>query len=525
VALFEIVVILLVAGALLAAVARRIGAPYPAFLALAGTALALVPSAPTLSLEPDLVLTLFVAPVLLDAAYDASPRDLRKYWRPIAGGAVVAVLLTVATVALVARWLSPDMSWPVAIALGAIVAPPDAVAATTVLRALRPPHRVMVVLGGESLFNDATALLIYRVAVAAALGGWAGWAGAPGLIVAILGGIALGVGTGWLFPRLLAPLRDVPTSVILQFFGVFALWIAADRLGLSPVVTLVSFAITVARVGPERMPARVRIQSFAVWEVAVFVLNVLAFIMAGLQLRPIVAALPGGEWHTPLLFAGAILATVIAVRIAWIMAYVAVARGGHRRRSSRAGSSLPPPTFGAGIVVAWCGMRGVVTLATALALPEGDGAGGFPFRGLILLSAFAVVVGTLVLQGLTLRPLLRTVALHDDDPVAREVRLARRRTAQAALAALATYHGPYADALKAEYDARLAKPDAAERAPARHAHPGASSVEPRRRALAAERRELFDLRRRDEIGDDAFHVIEEELDWSDMYVEGRLGRG
>lgn len=520
--LFEVVIILLVAGALLAAVARRMGVPYPAFLALAGTGLALVPSAPTLSLEPNLVLTLFVAPVLLDAAYDASPRDLRKYWRPIAGGAIGAVCLTVVAVAVVARWLRPDMSWAVALALGAIVAPPDAVAATTVLRTLRPPHRVMVVLEGESLLNDATALLIYRVAVAAALGGWSGWAALPSLIAAILGGIALGGGMGWLFPRLLAPLRDVPTSVIVQFFGVFALWIAADRLGLSPVVTLVSFAIVVARVAPARMPARHRIQSYAVWEVAVFVLNVLAFIIAGLQLRPIVAALPTGGWRDPVLFAGAILLASIAMRAAWVTGYITIARWHYRRHRGDRQDLLAPPTFGAGVVVAWCGMRGVVTLATALALPEGA-AGDFPFRGLILLSAFTVVVGTLVLQGLTLRPLLQALRLRDDGPVEREVRLARRRTAQAALAALAHYHGPYADALKAEYDARLA--GRGEQGSAKRGDARASSIEPRRRALAAERHELLALRRNDEIGDDAFHAIEEELDWGDMYVEGRLGRG
>jgi CPA1 family monovalent cation:H+ antiporter len=520
--LFEIVIVLLVAGALLATLARRIGAPYPAFLALAGSGLALVPSAPSLSLEPDLVLTLFVAPVLLDTAYDTSPRDLRRYWQPIAGGAILAVLVTVAAVALAARWLLPDMPWPVAIALGAIVAPPDAVAATTVLRTLRPPHRVMVILEGESLLNDATALLIYRLAVGMALGSVAGWSAAPGLVAAILGGVVLGVAVGWLFPRLLAPLHDVPTSVILQFFGVFALWIAADRLTLSPVVTLVSFAITVARVAPGRMSARHRIQSYAVWEVAVFVLNVLAFIMAGLQLRPIIAGLPPGGWHEPLLFAAAMLGVVIVARIAWVMSYVAVTRWLDRRRHGRPRVTIAPPTFGGGIVVSWCGMRGVVTLATALALPEGDG-GAFPFRGLILLCALVVVVGTLVLQGLTLRPLLQLLALRDHDPIAREVHLARRRTAQAALTALATYRGPYADALRAEYDARLA--GHAEQGSARGGVRAASSVEPRRRALVAERRELLELRQRGEIGDEAFHVIEEELDWGDMYVEGRLGRG
>jgi CPA1 family monovalent cation:H+ antiporter len=522
VVLFEIVIVLLVAGALLAALARRIGAPYPAFLALAGIAVALVPSAPALSLEPELVLALFVAPVLVDSAFDSSPRDLRKYWRPIASGAVVTVILTVVAVALTARWLKPEMSWPVALALGAIVAPPDAVAATTVLRDLRPPHRVMVILEGESLLNDATALLIYRIAVAAAIGAWSGWSAAPGLGAALLGGIALGSGLGWLFPRMLEPLRDVPTMVIIQFFGVFALWIAADRLGLSPVVTLVAFAITVARVAPERTGARLRLETFAVWGVAVFVLNVLAFILAGLQLRPIVATVPAGGWREPLVFAGAVLAVCIVVRIAWVMCYVGLGRGHHRLFGARRRAAIPPPTFRAGVLVSWCGMRGVVTLATALALPEDDG-GGFPFRGLILLSAFTVVVGTLVVQGLTLRPLMRALALRHDDPVAREVRSARRRTAQAALAALARSHGAYVDAVRREYDARLVGHGDAGAAGGGHA--GASAIEPRRRALAAERRELLALRQSGEIGDDAYRVLEEELDWAEMYVEGRLERG
>jgi CPA1 family monovalent cation:H+ antiporter len=173
--LFEIAVALLLLGAALSAWARRLQAPYPAFLAIAGAALALIPGTPTLSLEPELVMTLFVAPTLLDAAYDMSLRDLRIYWMPITASAVIAVVLTVAAVAWLARALRPDMSWPVAIALGAIVSPPDASAATAVLRALRPPHRMMVILEGESLLNDATALLIYRAAVLAAAGAWAGW--------------------------------------------------------------------------------------------------------------------------------------------------------------------------------------------------------------------------------------------------------------------------------------------------------------------------------------------------------------
>src|ERR687890_64796 len=167
---FEVVIALLLAGAALAAVARRIGAPYPALVALAGAALALVPGLPTIELDPELALALFVAPVLVDAAFDASPRDLRANWRSVASLALGAVALTIAVVALVAKLLVPDMPWGTAVALGAIVAPPDAAAATTVLKQLRPPNRLLVILEGESLFNDASALLIYRLAVAMSAG-------------------------------------------------------------------------------------------------------------------------------------------------------------------------------------------------------------------------------------------------------------------------------------------------------------------------------------------------------------------
>src|SRR5215210_2772613 len=182
--IFEVIIAMLLCGAALAALARRIGAPYPALVALAGAALALVPGLPTVTLDPELILALFVAPVLLDAAFDASPRDLRANWRPVASLALGAVALTIAVVAIVAKLLVPDMPWAAAIALGAIVAPPDAAAATTVLKALRPPNRLLVILEGESLFNDASALLIYRLAVGAMLAGTlAGWSVPPTLLL------------------------------------------------------------------------------------------------------------------------------------------------------------------------------------------------------------------------------------------------------------------------------------------------------------------------------------------------------
>src|SRR5688572_3067787 len=215
---FEVVIALLLGGAALAAVARRIGAPYPALVALAGAALALIPGVPTLVLDPELALALFVAPVLLDAAFDASPRDLRANWRPVAGLALGAVALTIVAVALVTRTLVPGMSWAAAIALGAIVAPPDAAAATAVLKQLRPPHRLLVILEGESLFNDASALLVYRLAVGAAVAGAVvGWSVIPMLLVVTIGSIVLGVILARLTLRLTAGIKDVATAVIVQF--------------------------------------------------------------------------------------------------------------------------------------------------------------------------------------------------------------------------------------------------------------------------------------------------------------------
>src|SRR6476660_9940084 len=193
-ALFQIVIALLLVGAVLAAVARRVNAPYPALLALAGAALALLPNAPNVTLDPELALTLLVAPVLLDAAFDSSPRDLKQNWRAVTSLALIAVGLTVAGVAVVARWIIPGLPWAAAVALGAIVAPPDAAAATAVLRQLRPPYRVLVILEGESLFNDASALLIYRLAIGAVLvGSFSGWSVLPTLLIVTAGSIVLGL--------------------------------------------------------------------------------------------------------------------------------------------------------------------------------------------------------------------------------------------------------------------------------------------------------------------------------------------
>jgi CPA1 family monovalent cation:H+ antiporter len=536
---FEIVVAMLLGGAVLAAVARRFGAPYPALVALAGAALALIPGVPTLVLDPELALALFVAPVLLDAAFDASPRDLRANWRAVASLALGAVALTIAVVALVVKALVPDMPWGAAVALGAIVAPPDAAAATTVLKQLRPPHRLLVILEGESLFNDASALLVYRLAVGATVAGsLSGWSVLPTLFVVTLGSVVLGFVLARITLAVNAHIRDVATAVVFQFCGTFGVWILAERLHLSGIITMVVFAMVAARRAPALVPARIRIPSYAVWVVAVFVLNVLAFILVGFQLKSIAERATGatGAWYAAV--AAAVCAAVIFARIAWVTAAAAFSRWRCRPRAD--GTPGPHDAVAlsprAAAVVGWCGMRGTVTLAAALALPTGgEGGTPFPYRDLIVVTAFGVTLGTLVLQGLTLRPLMFRLRLEDDGAVEREVRLARIESLRAALVAATACPGAETAALvRHRYELQLRRaeeefPDdgagvddalpegsAATSAPAACADGPEADAAVVRAATEAQRRRLVALRDDGTIGDAAFQRVEEELDWAEL---------
>ena len=514
----EQLIALFVAAVLLAAAARRVGAPYPVFLALGGAVLAFVPGSPQLTVRPELALALFIAPVLLDAAYDASPRDLRDNWLPVTGLVVFAVGLTTIAVAMVARMLVPELPWAPAIVLGAVVAPPDAAAATAVLRHLQPPRRILTILEGESLLNDASALLIYRLAIgAAAAGGFSLAAVAPTFLLAVAGSVVVGPALAWVMLRVLGRVQHVPSTIILQFVTTFGVWILAEHIGLSGVLTMVCYAVTVARTAPARIPARARIPSYAVWETAVFALNILAFIFIGLQIRPILASLEAGDRGRYAAVAVAVLVTVIVVRLAWHMSFNAVVRWRDRRFGFKPPRPMLRPTVGSGLVISWAGMRGIVSLAAALALPT-----GFPYRDLIVLTAFCVVLGTLAIQGLTLKPLLRALDLRDDDPVGQERRAARDRALRAGLASLQHDPSPAADAVRQEFTAHL-----------EHDHedddghggegPGAEHTRLHREALAAARQAVFAMREKDEIGDDAFHEVEEELDWLEM-ADGNKGQ-
>jgi CPA1 family monovalent cation:H+ antiporter len=508
--LFDWIIALLAGAVVLAGLARRIGAPPPAFLAAGGAMLALVPGGPRLELDPGLALVLFVAPALLDAAYATSLRDLRANWLALASLVVIAVGLTTVAVALVARALRPEMPLSVALVLGAVVAPPDASAAAAVMQQVRPPFRIGVILEGESMLNDAVALLIFRLASASngLTGDDTAKTAVLGLL-AVVGSVAAGVALGRVFIWLTARVTDAPSSIVLQFVAAFGVWILADRAGLSSVLTMVAYAVALSRHGSS-MPARLRVPSSAVWGTVVFVLNVLAFVLIGLQVRPIVERLSPAGRSEDLRFALATLGTVIGVRIAWVLAVNTLLlwrlwRSGHgsQRELTR--------SFRSGLLVAWCGMRGIVTLAAAMALPL-----DFPQRDVIVLTAFAVVLGTLLVQGLTFKPLIVLLGVSDDGPVEREIRLGWKRGLEAALASLGEDATPEAENLRREYRVALEKLDRTDR---RAELPLLPSDALRRRAVAAARRVLSELREHGEIGDDAFRTVEEELDRVEVSLE------
>jgi NhaP-type Na+/H+ or K+/H+ antiporter len=313
---------------------------------------------------------------------------------------------------------------------------------------------------------------------------------------------------------------DVPTGILIQFLTTFLVWMLAEWLHLSGIITVVTFAIMVARSTPGRTPARLRVPAYAVWDLAVFVLNVLAFILVGLQLKPILQDLDRARLLTYAATSAAICATVIIVRMAWVLGHVTIAITVRNRFEHR----LTQPPLVAGLrtatAIGWCGMRGIVTLATALALPP-----GFAHRDFVLFAAFAVVLGTLVVQGATLSPLMRLLGLKDDGSIDREVRRARAETARAALESIVDPAAhDMVQLLHRKYRVRLQRAErASDESGAGAEDPiddgAAGYLEVLRRAQSAERQILFDLRANGTIGDDAYHRVEEELDLAELNTD------
>lgn len=501
--LFELTLVLLLIAVALTGLSRRLEIPYPSLLALAGVGIAFVPGAPTIEIDPELALALFIAPVLLDAAYDTSLRDLKRYRLSLALLALGAVVFTTGVVAVVG-WKMAGLPIAAAIALGAIVAPPDAVAASAVLSQFKVPHRITAILQGESLLNDATALLIYRIAVTAALGPILLSSAVPTILLSTIGSLVAGYLLGRFSLLTLTRIEDAASSTVVQFAGTFGVWILADRLGLSAIITIVVYAMTIARTAPRLISARRRVSTYSVWESAVFVLNVLAFVLMGLQARSIVGRLSGEGQGEAFLFAATVLVVVVVARLVWVTSYVAIIRWFARFNGEDKRRDLP--TFGGAVLVGWCGMRGLVTLVVAIALPA-----DFPSRDPIVLAAFAVVLGTLVLQGMTLKPLLGWLNLDPDTTVDREVAQARVVIMEAALKVLSGKTSNAAAAVREQYTAQRTIAENPENAQAATEYDRL-----RLYAINSQRNALEKLRRDGTIGDEAYHRLEEEIDWSEL---------
>lgn len=500
VAFFESLLILLALAVVLLQFTRRWGLPYPAMLATAGLAVAAIPGMPAIPIDPHLALALFIAPVLIDAAYDFPIATARKLAAPLILYAVVAVLVTAGLVAWLAH-ATIGLPLAAAVTLGAIVAPPDAAAATAVLANLPVSRRIEAVLKGESLFNDATALLLFGASLAIQSHGSVDGGTIAGLALAAPGGILFGVAFGFVVRRLQPFVDNSVAGTISQFLYAFATWIIAERLHLSAVLATVASAMTIATMARVSDPPRMRVHSFAVWTTVVFLLNVLAFLLMGMQARTIVAAMSAAELARALWFSAAVAGVVIVTRVALAFAYRPLAAWRHR-----IGRGLPPVLPAESLLVGWTGMRGLVTLATAFALP-----GDFPQRGTVVLAAFTVVIATLVVQGATLAPLIRLLGLGREAEAREEIERARKVLAEAALARLEGEAGAEAEALRVVYrDLRDGSGEAVNRLDRHH---GLALA-----AVLAQREALDALRATHRLAPEAYLQLQEALDWKQLAI-------
>lgn len=504
---FESLLVLLGLAIVLLQMSKRFDIPYPAVLAVTGCIAGASSWTPQLSIDPHLALAIFITPALFDAAYDTTRRQLSRNWLPLTALAVFAVIVTTVVVAVIG-WSWAGLPAAAAITLGAIVAPPDAAAVSAILGHSKIPKNTILILQGESLLNDAVALLIFGVASSLAMtspGTTSNLqAAALPVLIAIPGGIIL----AWIWTRLflvLAPfVAQALSSTILEFVMTFGIWVLAERLRVSPILAVVFFAMGIAKVLPERQSARDRIHSYSVWDATVFLLNVLAFLLMGLQARKILEKINTGDLTQALTFAGVILATVIIIRIVWIMTFNAIE--GHFHERLKRISKAPSYSLKVSFLVSWCGVRGLITIATALALPS-----DFPSRNLIILTAFSVVLGTLVLQGLTLSPLLRWLKIRPKKDEKREIAEARIAMIDEGIKTLSKHTGRIAEIVKSEFEFEK---ELALKSPETHVFTKFNKL--RLLAISSQRKLLIEWRNDGRIDDVVYHELEETLDWAEL---------
>ena len=518
--LLQVVLFLMLCSVALGWVARHFNFPYPIALVIGGSALGFLPELPQVPFDPQLILVLVLPPILYQAALMTSWRDFKANIRPISLLAIGLVVVTTITVGAALKLLIPGIPWAAAFVLGAIVSPPDAVAATTILSRLNIPRRVATVLEGESLVNDASGLVLYKFAVAAVLtGAFSLLDASVQFVVIAIGGVAIGMLMGLLFVFIHRGLGDTFIEVLTTLMVPYITYILAESLHLSGVLAVVAAGLVRGRYSPEIVSAEMRIIARSVWNLLVFLLNSLVFILIGLLLSGVIGRLTGYSPEQLVLYGTVISLVAVFVRFAWIFPATYLPR----ILSESLNRRDPAPPKEELFIMSWCGMRGIVSLAAALALPLTllDGT-PFPERDLIIFLTFVVIAVTLVLQGLTLAPLIRRLQVGSDWSEQEEQQRAKMALTHAALAAIAEVvaqeklSNELADRIRAEFAEKITL-----------SFPGSIVVDHgagdpakrlRRAALKAERRELIRIWRENQISDDVLHHLEEDLD----YQESRL---
>lgn len=513
----EVLLGLAVVVALVVTLAQRLQLPYPILLVVAGLAIGLAPGLPQVELDPELVLVVLLPPILFAAAWSTPIRDVRRDRRPIALLSVGLVLFTTLAVGLVTSVAVPGLPLAAAMALGAIVAPPDAIAATAVLRRLSVPRRIVTILEGESLVNDATALTAYRVAVVAVTTGvfvladavlQFGWALTGGVLV----GLAVGVGVSWIWARLFDPPVEMLLSLLIPYV---AFLVAEEVLGASGVIATVVAGLIVGYRSPRILASEARVAGGFVWQMVTFLMNGFAFLLVGLQLPVILERLSGRSPGELAALALVVCLTVIVTRFLWVFPATYLPRW--LSRSIRENDPAPP--VGAVVVVSWAGMRGAVSLAAALSLPL-----GFPERDLLLFLTFSVIIATLIGQGLTLPVLLNRLDLGEDGEERREIVVARTAATDAALRALEDAllrwpgHRPLLENLAGRFRHRAEHLDEVDEDTDQFRE-RIEHVEIMRAVLASQRDAVIRLRDRGTINDEVLRTVERELDLEELRLE------
>ena len=493
----------------LTALARRLPVPTPILQVVAGLLVGLVPSVHIPELEPEIVFFVFLPPILWAAAFFTPLREFKANIRPIGFLAVGLVLATSAAVAVAARALFPGLPWPVAIALGAIVSPPDAVAAAAIVSRLPVPRRVVTILEGESLVNDASALVLYRTAVAAAVTGSFSWGESVVRFFIDAGvGTLIGLLVGWLIVRAARLTKDALAETLLTLAGPYVAWIAAESLHVSAVLACVAGGLYLGRSLSSSVGALSRLQTRSVWELAIFLLNATIFLLLGVQFAQMLRTVPAGSFGDVLRSGAIIAAVAVAVRLVWVPLLTHVPRRLSRAMRQRDPAPHWKPIF----LVSWTSMRGIVSLAAALSLPRVLANGSpFPRRTEIILVTMIVIMLTLVVQGLTLEPLIRLFRFAPENTHIEEERLARRESLRRGAEALDDMaREPWAD----QRDVEWLRNELRDRMRLHEFHGGGPKARSRLRAgiIGAERRILLRLRNEGAISDEVLRELEQELD-------------